>query len=97
VVAEKQRSREAHTPYSYISMVDTTQSKKILDLKIDANWLEGLALERAGSRLFVSITAENVVGVIDQNQHSITAGGLSRLTHSRIFHCCFMTRITVCC
>ncbi len=65
--------REAHTPYSYISVVDTTQSKKLQDTKIDANWLEGLALEKRGSRLFVNITAENAVGVMDRNQLSITA------------------------
>ena len=65
--------REAHTPYSYISIVDTTQSKKILDMKIDANWLEGLALEKHGPRLFVNITAENAVGVMGRTQHSIVA------------------------
>jgi DNA-binding beta-propeller fold protein YncE len=65
--------REAHTPYSYISVVDTTQSKKVLDTKIDANWLEGLAVEKHGPRLFVNITAENAVGVMGRSQHSITA------------------------
>ncbi len=65
--------REAHTPYSYISIVDTTQSKKILDTKIDANWLEGLALEKRGPRLFVNMTAENAVGVMGRNQHAIVA------------------------
>ena len=65
--------REAHTPYSYISIVDTTQSKKTLDMKIDASWLEAIALEKHGPRLFVNITSENAVGVMDRNQHSITA------------------------
>ena len=64
--------REAHTPYSYISIVDATQSKKIVDAKIDANWLEAIALEKRGPRLFVNITSENAVGVMDRNQHSIT-------------------------
>ena len=64
--------REAHTPYSYISIVDTTQSKKIVDAKIDANWLEAIALEKRGPRLFVNVTSENAVGVMDRNQHSIT-------------------------
>jgi hypothetical protein len=64
--------REAHTSYSYIRLVDTTQSKKIFDAKIDANWLEGIALEKRGPRLFFNITAENAVGVMDRNQHSIT-------------------------
>jgi DNA-binding beta-propeller fold protein YncE len=65
--------REAHTPYSYISIVDTTRSKKTLDMKIDASWLEAIALERHGPRLFVNITSENAVGVMDRDQHSITA------------------------
>jgi DNA-binding beta-propeller fold protein YncE len=65
--------REAHTPYSYISVVDTTQSKKMVDIKVDANWLEALALEKRGRRMFVNITSENAVGVMDRNQHSITA------------------------
>jgi len=65
--------REAHTPYSYISVVDTTQSKEIADTKIDANWLEALVLEKSGLRMFVNITAENAVGVMDRNQRSITA------------------------
>src|SRR6266852_2590013 len=63
---------EAHTPYSYISIVDTTQSKKTVDAKIDASWLEAIALEKRGPRLFVNITSENAVGVMDRNQHSIT-------------------------
>src|SRR5712692_1696182 len=65
--------REAHTPYSYISIVDTTQSKKILDTKIETNWLEALALQKDGPRLFVNLTSENAVGVMDSTQHSITA------------------------
>ncbi len=65
--------REAHRPYSYISIVDTSQSKKTLDIKIDANWLEAIVLERHGPRLFVNITAESAVGMMDRNQHSITA------------------------
>jgi DNA-binding beta-propeller fold protein YncE len=65
--------REAHTPYSYISVVDTTQAKKTLDTKVNANWLEALALEKGGPRLFVNITSENAVGVRDRNQQSITA------------------------
>jgi DNA-binding beta-propeller fold protein YncE len=53
-------------------VIDTTQSKKIEDRKIDANWLEALALEKHGPRMFVNITAENAVGEMDRNQHSIT-------------------------
>ena len=65
--------REAHTSYSYVSIVDTTQLKKLRDIKIDTNWLEALALDGATPKLFVNMTAENAVGVIDRNQHSIQA------------------------
>src|SRR5215469_17029132 len=65
--------RGAHTPYSYVSVVDTTESKKIRDIKIDTEWLEALALDGTTARLFVNMTAENAVGVIDRNQHSVQA------------------------
>jgi DNA-binding beta-propeller fold protein YncE len=65
--------REAHTPYSYISVIDTTQSKKIEDRKIGANWLEAIALEKHGPRMFVNITSDNEIGVMDRNQQAITA------------------------
>lgn len=42
--------REAHTAYSYVSIVSTTQSKKIPDMKIDTNWLQALALDGATPR-----------------------------------------------
>jgi hypothetical protein len=41
-------------------------------MKIDANWLKALSLAGTALRLFVNITAENAVGVIDRNQHSVT-------------------------
>jgi DNA-binding beta-propeller fold protein YncE len=65
--------REAHTPYSYISVIDTTQSKKIEDRKIGANWLEAIALEKHGPRMFVNITSDNEIGVMDRNQQAIIA------------------------
>ena len=88
--------REAHTPYSYISIVDTTQSKKTLDMKIETNWLEALALQKDGSRLFVNLTSQNAVGVMDRSQHSITAKWAIRLIRSKIYHSFLMHRITGC-
>lgn len=59
--------RAAHTPYSFISVVDTTAAKKLADIKIDTNRIEALALERSGARLFASLTGLNAVGVFDRN------------------------------
>jgi DNA-binding beta-propeller fold protein YncE len=63
--------REAHTPYSFISIVDTTHAKKLADIKVDANRLEAMAIEKSGPRLFVNITAQNAVGVIDRKKRAL--------------------------
>lgn len=59
--------RAAHTPYSFISVVDTTAAKKLADIKIDTNRVEALVLEPSGPRLFASLTGLNSVGVFDRN------------------------------
>ncbi|MGI9075517.1 MAG: YncE family protein [Bryobacteraceae bacterium] len=65
--------REAHTPYSLISVIDTSSSKKLLDIKIDSNWVEALLLVASDSRMFANITGENAVGVVNRKTHSMLA------------------------
>lgn len=65
--------REAKTPFSFISVVDTTSAKKLRDIKIDSNWVEALALEESGPRLFFNITGKNAVGVLDRTTGSVVA------------------------
>jgi DNA-binding beta-propeller fold protein YncE len=65
--------RAAHTPYSFISVVNTGASKKIGDIKIDSNRIEAMALENSGHLLYANITAENAVGVIDRAKHALVA------------------------
>lgn len=65
--------REAHEPFSFISVVDTNSGKKLRDIRIDSNRVEALALERSGSRLFCNITGENAVGVIDRTKDALIA------------------------
>lgn len=65
--------REAHTPYSLISVVDTNTSKKLRDIKINSNRVEALALEKSGLRLFCNITSQNAVGVVDRNTGALLA------------------------
>jgi DNA-binding beta-propeller fold protein YncE len=64
--------RAAKTPYSFISVIDTSRLKKIRDIKIDTNWIEALALEKSGSRLFCVLTAQNAIGVMDRAGTSLT-------------------------
>ena len=65
--------REAHTPYSLISVVDTNSSKKLRDIKINSNHVEAIVLEKSGPRLFCNITGQNAVGVLDRNKSVLTA------------------------
>ena len=64
--------REAHTPYSLISVIDTNNAKKLRDIKIDSNHVEALVLEKSGPRLFMNITGKNAVGVMDRDKSTLT-------------------------
>ena len=65
--------REAHTPYSLISVIDTDNSKKLRDIKIDTNHVEAIVLEKSGPRMFSNLTGKSVVGVLDRNNSEMSA------------------------
>jgi len=65
--------REAHTPYSLTSVVDTNAQKKLRDIKIPSNHVEAITLEKSGPRMFINITGQNAVGVMDRNKSGLTA------------------------
>ena len=65
--------REAHTPYSLISVIDTDNSKKLRDIKIGTNHIEALVLEKSGPRMFCNLTGQNAVGVLDRNKSALSA------------------------
>jgi DNA-binding beta-propeller fold protein YncE len=64
--------REAHTPYSLISVIDTNSSKKLRDIKINSNHVEAIVLEKSGPRIFLNITGQSTVGVLDRNKSALT-------------------------
>ena len=65
--------REAHTPYSLISVIDTNNSKRLRDIKINSNHVEAIVLEKSGPRTFCNITGQNAVGVLDRNESALAA------------------------
>jgi YVTN family beta-propeller protein len=65
--------REAHTPYSLISVIDTNSAKKVRDIKINSNHVEAIVLEKSGPRMFCNITGLNAVGVLDRSKSALTA------------------------
>jgi DNA-binding beta-propeller fold protein YncE len=64
--------REAHTPYSLISVIDTNTAKKLRDIKINSNHLEAIVLEKSGPRMFINITGQSAVGVMDRDKSNLS-------------------------
>jgi len=65
--------REAHTPYSLISVIDTNSAKKLRDIKINTNHVEAVVLEKSGPRMFINLTRLGAVGVMDRKGSALTA------------------------
>ena len=65
--------REAHTPYSLISVIDTNTAKKLRDIKIDSNHVEAIVLEKSGPRMFMNITGQSAVGVMHRDKSNLSA------------------------
>ncbi len=65
--------REAKTPYSLVSVIDTNDLKKIRDIKIDTNWVEALVLDKSSSRMFLVLTGKDAIGVMDRNKDFLLA------------------------
>jgi DNA-binding beta-propeller fold protein YncE len=63
----------AHEDYCLLSIVDTTSGQKVGDIKVDADHIEAMALEKSGPRLFVNLTSKNAVGVIDREKRTMIA------------------------
>src|ERR1700682_592742 len=64
---------DGHQTYSMLSVVDTTEGKKIEDIKIDGETLEAMALENSTPRLYVNNKAKNQVDVVDREKRAIIA------------------------
>src|SRR6202047_5201423 len=65
--------REAKTPYSLITVIDTKNQKKVRDIKIPNNHVEAITLEKSGPRMFINITGKGTVGVMDRNKSVLSA------------------------
>jgi len=65
--------RGAHMAYSLISVIDTTAAKKLADIKIDSDFVEAMAIEKSGPRMFANATTKNAVAVIDREKRTVIA------------------------
>jgi len=58
---------------SAISEIDTKSAKLLREVPIDAAHVEAMALEKAGTRLFVNVTDKNYLAVIDRASGKMVA------------------------
>ena len=65
--------RLAHDDYCLITVIDARSDKKVGEIKVDGDHIEGMALEKGGPRLFVCIYSKNSVGVIDREKRTVVA------------------------
>jgi DNA-binding beta-propeller fold protein YncE len=63
--------KQAKEDYCFISVIDTMSGKKLDDIKIDADRVEAMALEKSGPRLFVNLTSKNAIAVIDREKRAV--------------------------
>ncbi|HET8922290.1 MAG TPA: YncE family protein [Candidatus Acidoferrum sp.] len=62
---------DVHQTYSMLSVVDTTDGKKLADIKIDGDTLEAMALEKSSTKLYVNNKAKNQVDVVDREKRKL--------------------------
>ena len=56
-----------------ISVVDTKSGTKVGDIKIDADRVEAMAIEKSGTRMFVNLYNKGAVAVIDRAKRTVIA------------------------
>jgi DNA-binding beta-propeller fold protein YncE len=62
--------KEANEDYCLISIVDTTNNKKMGDIKVDSDKVEAMAIEKSGPRMFVNLYFQSAVAVIDRESRT---------------------------
>jgi DNA-binding beta-propeller fold protein YncE len=56
-----------------ISVIDTKAGKKVGDIRVEADRVEAMAIEKSGSRMFVNLYNKGAVAVIDRDKRAVIA------------------------
>lgn len=64
---------DVHEKFSMLSVVDTTNSKKLADIKIEGDTLEAMALAKSSPKIYVNNRDKNEVDVVDREKHEVIA------------------------
>jgi DNA-binding beta-propeller fold protein YncE len=75
--------KEAGNDYSLITVIDTTKGASIGEIRLPSTNLEAMAIQQAGSLLYVNIRDKNQIGVIDRKTRSVVSTWqLQRVSHN---------------
>jgi len=65
--------KDAKLPNAYLEIIDTTEAKKVGEIKIDSDDVEAMAFDPSSPRLFLDIRGNSTVEVIDREKREVTA------------------------
>lgn len=64
---------DAREPFSRLSVVDTASDTKLVDIKVDGDTLEGMALEGSSDKIYVNNAAKNQIALVDRKSRAVQA------------------------
>jgi DNA-binding beta-propeller fold protein YncE len=65
--------KDAKLPNAYLNIIDTTEAKKVGEIKMDSDDVEAMAFDSSSSRMFIDNRGNSTVEVIDRDKRTITA------------------------
>src|ERR1700674_2579888 len=65
--------KDAKLPNAYLNIIDTTEAKKVGEIKMDSDDVEAMAFDPSSSRMFVDIRGNSTVEVIDRDKRAVVA------------------------
>jgi DNA-binding beta-propeller fold protein YncE len=65
--------KDAKLPNAYLNIIDTTEAKKVGEIKMDSDDVEAMAFDPSSSRMFIDIRGNSTVEVIDRDKRTVTA------------------------
>ena len=65
--------KDAKLPDAYLEIIDTTEAKKVGEIKMDSDDVEAIAFDPSSSRMFIDIRGKSTVEVIDRDKRAVIA------------------------
>ncbi|HEU5411754.1 MAG TPA: hypothetical protein VFU57_12095, partial [Candidatus Acidoferrales bacterium] len=75
---------DAHSPQSFISIIDMNKNARTADIKLDSPHVEAMALDTSNSRLYANDTAKNAVDVVDRGKNTVITSWLVKLCKQNV-------------